>query len=469
LLSVAVGGIPAWGAAFTIQELGGRATGMGGAFVAVADDGSALYYNPAGISFQEGLRMEMEGTFVHGDFNFTPSSTPKGTIVPPGGYPGFISPQILVVPNMYMSKTLNRKWTAGFGAFTPFGLGANWTNFKDSAPADTKFVGRFQSSRPQMQSIWFQPTVSYRVSRSLSIAAGVAWVHSHALLEQSILNPANDGIVFGQALASNVFPGADPAVAGKIIARLLPEGRFRFAGVSNNIGANGGLLYWHARSKTRFGLNYRTAVVQHFDGKASFAFTQGYALQPAVSLSTLYTLFPNQPARVTFTTPGTYAAGIATEAFGRNLFALDFQVQDYQRVKDVLLNFTETSGTVTPAEEREVFDFHNAIEVRVGWERKIKGFTIRGGGAWDQTPVPDAAVSPLWPDSTRLNFNAGFSKMRGSRELSVYYQFTKFLNRTTNVPANADIYTNGDWNSNAQVFGFSVRFRAGGKPLEFAQ
>src|SRR5258708_3578060 len=69
----------AWGSAFSIQEIGTRATGMGGAFIAVASDGSALYYNPAGIAFQDGLRMEMDTLLVHGNFKFTPSSVPNGT------------------------------------------------------------------------------------------------------------------------------------------------------------------------------------------------------------------------------------------------------------------------------------------------------------------------------------------------------------------------------------------------------
>jgi len=51
-----------------------RAQGMGGAFTSIADDGSALYFNPAGIAFQKGLKLEMDMLAVVGLFRFTPSA-----------------------------------------------------------------------------------------------------------------------------------------------------------------------------------------------------------------------------------------------------------------------------------------------------------------------------------------------------------------------------------------------------------
>src|SRR4051812_1721822 len=75
------------GSAFSISELGARATGMGTAFIATADDGSALFYNPAGIAFQPGTHLQMDSAVVVGLFRFTPSSTPVGQVVPANGYP----------------------------------------------------------------------------------------------------------------------------------------------------------------------------------------------------------------------------------------------------------------------------------------------------------------------------------------------------------------------------------------------
>jgi len=453
--------------AFSIHELGTRATGMGGAFVAVASDGSALFYNPAGIAFQKGLRMQMDTLLVHGQFRFVPSEAPPGTVVPEKGYDGFIRPRIVVLPNMYLTKSLSDKWTFGFGAFAPFGLGGNWTNFRDSDPKTVKFVSRFHTTRPKMESIWFQPTLAYRVTERMSIAVGVAYVHTHVLLEQSILNPLEEGRVFGEALAPKIFPGEDAALGGRIIGRLLPEGRSRFAAVSKNIGGSAGVLYWRRSWKTRFGAAYRTGVVQHFDGKASFAFTDNYALKPLAGLDRFAELFPQQRAKATFPTPATYSLGVASMAFGKNLIAVDFQFQDYRRLKYVVLNFTETEGTATPPETRLRFDFRNALAVRLGWERPLKSVTVRGGWAFDSTPVPEKSVSPLWPDSTRYNFTAGVSKQIGSREITFFYQATQFLNRTTNVAANANLFTNGEYRNFAQLAGLSLRFRLGGGKLDF--
>lgn len=457
----------AWGSAFSILEIGTRATGMGGAFVAVASDGSALYYNPAGIAFQDGFRMQMDLTLVHGNFKFTPSDAPNGTVVPEGGYQGFIRPKILVLPNMYMTKRVNPKWTLGFGSFAPFGLGGNWTNFRDDDPRRTKFVARFHTTRPKMESIWMQPTAAYRVTEGLAVAVGVALVHTHVLLEQSILNPLEEGKVFGEELAPKIFPTADPVTAGRIIARLLPEGRSRFAGTSKNIGGSLGILYWNPRLKTRFGASYRTAVVQHFKGKSSFAFDKEYALAPLAGPEVFAGLFPEQESAATFPTPATYGVGVATEAFGKNLLALDVQMQDYRRLRYVVLNFSRHGpDTATPAEVRLDYGFHNAWQVRGGWERALKGMAVRAGWAYDGTPVPEKSVSPLWPDSSRLNFDVGASKQIGGRELSIFYQFTKFLSRTTNVAANANLFTNGDWNSTAHLVGIALRFRTGGGGLE---
>src|SRR5438270_8335202 len=107
-LALSVSGM-CYGSAFSISEMGARAAGMGNAFIAMADDGSALFYNPAGIAFQPGAHMEMDSTVVVGLFRFTPSSTPAGQVVPPNGYSQSIKPHFIPLASMYATAQISPK------------------------------------------------------------------------------------------------------------------------------------------------------------------------------------------------------------------------------------------------------------------------------------------------------------------------------------------------------------------------
>lgn len=435
---------------------------MGGAFVAVANDGSALFYNPAGIAFQRGTRLEMDGLGVIGLFRFFPSKTPPGTIVPENGYNLNVKPHLIPVASLYLTKSLTPKLTFGFGMFAPFGLASNGTSFRDSDPENTKYVGRYSGSRADLQSIWFQPTVAYKLTPNSAFAVGVALVHTHLHIERSIINPLDDGIVFGENLASKIFPTLDPVQAGKSIARLLPEGRSRLAGTSNSPGFNAGYLWRNDRSKTSVGLMWRSAVTHHLSGRGSFAFTTGYPLEPFIGASTIPNLFPAGPIKGSFTTPATYSAGVANSAFFRSTISAQFDFQDYQRFNTVPVNFALIQGTALPAELRLPFSFSNSYLVRFGMERKMGASnTVRLGYFFDHTPVKDASVGPLFPDSSRNNFTVGISHVRENMEFSFFYQAMWMMDRVTNVAANDNIFTNGEYKNFVHLTGIAIRMHLG--------
>src|SRR5688572_7359682 len=50
IFAMCLGLLPASAAAQSFAAAGTRAQGMGGAFVGVADDGTAIYWNPAGLA-----------------------------------------------------------------------------------------------------------------------------------------------------------------------------------------------------------------------------------------------------------------------------------------------------------------------------------------------------------------------------------------------------------------------------------
>jgi long-chain fatty acid transport protein len=328
-------------------------------------------------------------------------------------------------------------------------------------------VGRFAGTRDALQSYWFQPTVAYKLTPNLALAVGVALVHTHLFIEQSILNPLDDGLTFGREAASTVFPGVDKEQAARAIARLIPEGRSRIAGTSNSPGYAGGLMYKHQKTKTSFGLNYRSPVTHHLSGKASFAILKTSTLTPFLTKDLLENAFPNQDIKGTFTTPANYSVGIANSAFWNSTISFDFRLQDYTRFSSVPLNFSQTEQTNkdvrTPAEKRLTFDFRNSYQIAVGLEKRLsEKMAVRTGYMFDRSPVVDKAVGPLFPDSNRHSFTVGATKTVSNKEFTLFYEAMKFVDRNTNVAANAYQYTNGDYRNFAHVAGAGLRLTLGG-------
>lgn len=461
--------LQAHGSAFSIFENGARASGMAGAFVAIANDGSSLFYNPAGIAFQKGMRLQMDNLGVAGLFRFFPSDTPPGTIVPEKGFNLSTRPHLITVGSMYLSKDISSKWTAGFGMFAPFGLAANATSFNDSDPPHLKYVGRYAGTRARLESIWFQPTAAYRLTANSSVAFGVALVHTHLLIEQSILNPLDDGAEFGEEVASIIFPGQDKTKAARSIARLLPEGRSRLAGTSQSPGYNVGYLYKHPGSKSSVGFQFRSKVTHKLDGRASFAFTTGYALEQFVGKETIPELFPAQDIKGKFVTPATYSMGFANSCWWNSTIAVQLDIQDYSKFKDVPVNFTNTVDTATPEELILPFDFEPSYIVRLGFEKALGDkMTVRAGYSFDHSPVKDASVGPLFPDSDRNSFTFGASRRFGNKEFSFFYHAMNFTERTTNVAENNNQFTNGEYRNFAHLMGFGLRIHigAGNNPFD---
>jgi long-subunit fatty acid transport protein len=79
------------------------------------------------------------------------------------------------------------------------------------------------------------------------------------------------------------------------------------------------------------------------------------------------------------------------------------------------------------------------------------------GYSFDHTPVPAQSVSAIFPDSSRNSLTVGVTQKRGNLEFSAYYQAMFFLDRVTNVAANADQFTNGNYSSFAHLCGLGLR------------
>jgi len=99
----------------SLNSIGPKALGMGGAFVGLADDGSAIYWNPAGLLGQSN-EVNLSGADIIPIGNYTYAAA------------GVDADQ---VQNNYMSPDLFANYSMdkmafGLGIYVPAGLGAEY-------------------------------------------------------------------------------------------------------------------------------------------------------------------------------------------------------------------------------------------------------------------------------------------------------------------------------------------------------
>lgn len=187
------------------------ATARGNAFVATADNPSALYYNAAGITQLEGI--QFSGNLYH----VSVASDYSG----PGGSAS-MDDDFQSVPSLYVTwRPADAPWAYGFGVYAPFGLSTEWGA---GSPLRTFALKNEQTY------LTYNFTGAWRISPGLSIGASLTYNKVDTDLRRAL------GI-FG------------------------PNDLFRFEGDGDALGFNLGLL-WQPNERHSFGVSYshRTSV-----------------------------------------------------------------------------------------------------------------------------------------------------------------------------------------------------------------
>jgi long-chain fatty acid transport protein len=95
-------------AGFAIMQQGTGPMGQGNAFVAQADDPSALFFNPAGISQLEGSQAYLGSTII----------APRGTYNGPNHQEEKTVAKVFVPPQVYLTQQVSPQIYFGFGVFS---------------------------------------------------------------------------------------------------------------------------------------------------------------------------------------------------------------------------------------------------------------------------------------------------------------------------------------------------------------
>lgn len=400
---------PAFASGFQVSAQGARAMGMGLAYTAVAEDGSAIYYNPAGLALQQRNDWIVGGMVartLEGTFDAT--GTPPGTGVHEEQRVGNV-----LLPQLYGSIGGPVKF--GVGVFTPFGLPMRWED-------PQTFTGRFISHTAIVKTMNINPTFAFQAG-GFAIGIGADYMLSKIQLERFIR----------------------PAAAPVNIAHTKLSGDLA---ENHGWGWNAGVLWsspsWATTGGLRAGAAYRSGIDVDHEIEAEFTH-----LVPGLPATVPNGTFP---AEVSIDYPSSLNAGVAWKS-GSTIVAVDADRTNWSSFDrlDVFLN-----GSSTPAIHRDT-RWEDIWAWRAGVETGCGPIVCRIGYYRDSTPQPIEDVGPVLPDSDRQGYTVGIGIDRGRWALDLADVYVRFDERSTNA-ANSDHYF-GTYEMTGNEFAFNFHWR----------
>lgn len=358
---------------FLLLSQGASPLGEVGAFSAQANDPSAVFFNPAGITQLEGTHLLSGTTLIAPSTFFKDLGGLKRTSM---------NRKVFFPPNFYLTHQMNDHFSAGLGAFSPFALSTEWPD---------RWAGRFIATFASINTIYVNPVLAWRITPQISLAAGIDYLYSEVELKRAI----------------------DPTP----LSPLFPEGVAKLEADGSAIGYNLGLLF-HPLENLSLGVSYRSGIQVNYHGEVDFRF-------PATGLAPvdqpLRTLFPDNDVSTTINLPRLLSVGVAVTPLEHWTFAFELRWTGWSSFDKLTVNFRKNTvavSTITlPQNYNDVFSYNLGVNYR--WNERL---TLRSGYSFDQSPVPDETLDPILPDSDRHWVSLGADYQVGPLTFSFAYQ-----------------------------------------------
>ena len=455
---------------FGIYEQGTCAMGRAGAGVAApCSDGSAMFFNPAGLAGLTGGRLTVGVTLLDVQGGFTDDVFQQKTK---------LDDPLLAIPQVYISYAPTPKLGVGVGLFAPYGLETNWP---------TAFDGRFAGYKNILKSVYIQPTLAYQVSPRLSLGGGFDIVLGNVELNQR-LDLATTPV---PASILPVPPGTPPPVFGQF--GFPPGTDFADAhleATKTTVAAHFGATF-KVSDQLSFGANFLTQAKFDYSGTASFTRVPTGIVVPAtitVGALTIPAGFPidtlvggapgsggldlfnpstgvfrTQPVTTTIKNPSQLALGLAYKLANGWTLLGDYQLTWWSQFNELHITFPQDlSGLLN----RQLFEnYHNTSGFRFGaeWAKDAK-WTLRGGYLHHDGAAPAETVTPLLPEGQRNEFTLGTTvKLGAALSADLAYQYIRQNDRRgrTREPLIGAATTglnNGLYDFHAHLFGVSLSY-----------
>jgi long-chain fatty acid transport protein len=434
---------------FALSGVGSKAIGMGGAFRGLADDWSAAYWNPAGLTQIEGSELNAMLVAITPRPEYTPNILYDGLEVGyRNGQTRYPNDRTNFIPDFSGFIKLNEVagMTAGLAIFVPFGLGSEWDLFN---PAGMDLARQFPlyDHQADLQVIDFHPTVAKSfMEGKFSLGAGLSIQRGDVTFRKTYLKPSGLPVPHQNLIIDSEING---------------DGW--------GFGANFGLLY-ELSEKLQFGISGKTGSTLKLEGIADqelYTFNnedlRTILLQNSFTAAeTTQVLFlfaadnhkasPN--AKADIKTPADVGFGLAVKPSEKLTITGEVAYTLWSSLDSILIELDGPDPSGAAAQNTAiVLDWDNTLRYSFGAEYWVSNpFAIRLGYYLDPSPVPNETFTPLIPDmGDKSSINIGAALKTSGIELSYNFEYIKFQERQISSPP-SDVNRDGVYDNYPGTF-----------------
>jgi long-chain fatty acid transport protein len=369
------------GNGFNLNGLGTRAQAMGGAYVSLANDFSAVFWNPAGAA---GFRKELFGFYAT-------DLIPRGTYLYESMIPEDPHIDAKTQKSHYLGflgayyRPVGEKVVVGLGFGTPSGLGAKWDGEDFVSPlGGTAFDW---SSKVGVFSV--TPLVAVKLNDWLSV-----------------------GATFNVNLGT--FELKQPGGSAYLGEGVVPLGQYEEKMTGWGFGATVGVMAKPV-DKLSVGLTVRTPSTVSFKGSARLSYLSLYDLPDTSDLAR------------SITWPLWIAGGVSFRPVERLVLSADVQWTQWSKLDRITTEYLDDVwAALMAADDRNVsvLEWRDATQIRFGAEYALNATTaLRAGYYHDPAPGPTSTLTVLLPSHTFNAFSVGLGKTIGDLQLDFGLEF----------------------------------------------
>ena len=353
--------VTSYAGGYRVSTQGQRALAMGHSGVAVVNSAELAFFNPAGLVYLENkINISAGMTGVISNVKWQNEMT--------GGFAETES-SLRTPFYLYASYSVSEKLALGLSVYTPYGSSVEWP---------TDWAGSHLLNNIDLQAIYIQPLISYKITDNLSVGGGPIFVTGSVNFNRNINRTLTDE----QGNRSNVEVDA--------------------SGVTS-FGWSASAMY-SPMENLRIGVNYRSEIIlEAEDGDATFSNVPNSPLAPVSNGTVSFDAELPMPAELTIG---------ASYEFDKWLFAFDYNRTFWGVYESLDIDFAPENipDSFNPRNYKDSSTYRFGVQYAA-----LDKLDLRLGYYFDESPVQSGYFAPETPRNDSHGFTGGFSYQISSK------------------------------------------------------